>query len=192
VLLSRSPSHSPTAGGRSAEGSGPGAGGVSQPKVERHAQGDGQSSGVFCVSGGGTFGTPPAGTCRTNMGFGRHPSQPPGPSDAAIRTTPIRTRLSGAIPTRHTASAAPPCGGHPRLAEPDGFLDTEHDSADVSRMMDRMDVSHYRPGRLSATEEVAVDGHHHRRVDAMGPTAWCRSGPAHHLMVRQVDEPGVG
>ena len=35
ALLSGSPSHSPTAGGRSAEGSGPGAVGVSQPKVER-------------------------------------------------------------------------------------------------------------------------------------------------------------
>jgi hypothetical protein len=26
-----------------------------------------------------------------------------------------------------------------------------------------MDVRHYRPGRVSATEEVAVDGHHQGR-----------------------------
>jgi hypothetical protein len=45
-------------------------------------------------------------------------------------------------------------------------------------MVDRMDVGQYRPGRLSTAEEEAVDGHHHLRVDARRPTAWCRSGPA--------------
>ena len=178
ALLIGSPSHSPTAGGCSAEGSGPGAVGVSQPKVERTRMRRWPELRRLLREWRRYIWDPARVHVRPNMGFGR--PRPPGPSDAAIRTTPIRTWLSGSIPTRHTASAAPPCGRHPRLAEPDGFLDldTEHDSADVSRMMDRMDVSHYRPGRLSATEEVAVDGHHHLRVDAVGPTAWCRSGPA--------------
>jgi hypothetical protein len=39
----------------------------------------------------------------------------------------------------------------------------------VSRMVDRMDVGHYRPGCLSAAEEEAIERHHHLSSDAIGP-----------------------
>jgi hypothetical protein len=56
-----------------------------------------------------------------------------------------------------------------------------------------MDVGHYRPGRLSAAEEEAVDGHHHLRVDAMdrppGAGAVRPPSEARPLVVRPADAP---
>jgi hypothetical protein len=99
----------------------------------------------------------------TEYGFGRHPPRPPGPLDAAINDRANQNAAQYLHGVWHRLRRR--VGRHPRrYAEPDGFSDTEQELADVSRMVDRMDVSHYRPGCLSAAEEVAVDGHHHLRV----------------------------
>ena len=105
----------------------------------------------------------------------RDTGAPPPP---AARTTTATTKPATTPDTKHRHPTDPAKPTSPPSRSVVSGLDTEHDPADVSRMMDRMDVSHYRPRRLSATEEEAVDGHHHLRADAMGPTAWCRSGPA--------------
>jgi hypothetical protein len=53
-----------------------------------------------------------------------------------------------------------------RHADPGGLSDTEHVSAGLSRMVDRMALGQHRSGRLPTAVVEAVDGHHHLRADA--------------------------
>jgi hypothetical protein len=50
-----------------------------------------------------------------------------------------------------------------RHADPGGLSHTDHVSAGLSRMVDRMAVGHHRPGCLSTPAEGAVGGRHHLR-----------------------------